>query len=197
MSGVGKLSFKGDKPKKKKREREAPEEANDDEDLEALAQESNEPLPGEGKLTSSGVVVMGHDSNFTAQLAVGDSLLVTVSDKFRNTQEEETRVVNMVLGRTSLNLEAPFSCDLTAPTAFLVLKRAPDIEALKAARSAAARRNLLRLASAAARSQRIDLSPAAPCASARRCRGEGTAEAAGEGGVDGHLQGERTHTHRR
>ena len=79
---VSKLSFKGDKPKKKKkRDRE---DAGDDDDEEALAQAavSNDPLPGEGKLTSSGVVVMGHDTNFAEQIAVGDSLLVTVSDRF-------------------------------------------------------------------------------------------------------------------
>ena len=36
----------------------------------------------------------------------------------------------------SLNLVAPFSCDVTSPTSFLILKRAPDIEALKAAKQA-------------------------------------------------------------
>jgi hypothetical protein len=138
---VSKLSFKGDKPKKKKkRDRD---DAGDDDDEEALAQAaavSNDPLPGEGKLTSSGVVVMGHDTNFAEQIAVGDSLLVTVSDRFRNTHDDEMRVVNMVLGRSSLNLSAPFSCDLTAPTSFMVLKKAPDIEALKAARAAEKKR---------------------------------------------------------
>lgn len=134
----GKLSFKGDKEKKKKkREREPVED--DDDDLPLPT--STEPFAGDGKLTTSGVVVMGHeDSNFAGQLAVGDSILVTVSDRFRNTQDDETRVVNMVLGKTSLNLEAPFSCDVTAPTSFMVLKKAPDLEALKAARAAEKRR---------------------------------------------------------
>ena len=134
----GKLNFKGDKPKKsKKREREAV----DDDDDEVQLPTTVEPFAGDGKLTTSGVVVMGHeDSNFLAQLIVGDSLLVTVSDRFRNTQEDETRVVNMVLGKTSLNLEAPFSCDVNSPTTFMVIKRAPDLEALKAARAAERRR---------------------------------------------------------
>ena len=135
----GKLRLKGDKPKKKKRVREEEGGNDDDEDL-ALPEASTEPLPGEGKLTTSGVVVMGHGSNFSSQLAIGDSLLLSVSDKFRNTQEDETRVVNMVLGKTSLNLEAPFSCDVTSPTSYLVLKRAPDLEALKAARATERRR---------------------------------------------------------
>ena len=135
----GKLSFKGDKPKKKKREREE-QPGDEDDDLSALPV-TVDPFPGDGKLTTSGVVVMGHEgSNFAAQLAVGDSVLVTVSDRFRNVQEDETRVVNMVLGKSSLNLEAPFSCDVTAPTSFMILKKAPDIEALKAARAAERKR---------------------------------------------------------
>ena len=71
--------------------------------------------------------------DFAAELQVGDSLLVTVVDRFRNTRLDESRVVNMVLGKTSLNLEAPFSCDLTAPSQFMFVKRAPDVEALRAA----------------------------------------------------------------
>lgn len=140
MSVVGgKLSFKGDKPKKKKkREREDEGDGGDDDDLLALQAAgaiSADPVAGEGKLTTSGVVVMGVGTNFASELAVGDSLLVTISDRFRNVQSDETRIVNMVLGKTSLNLEAPFSCDVTAPTSFMFVKKAPDIEALRAARA--------------------------------------------------------------
>lgn len=139
----GKLSFKGDKSKKKKkREREEDHGAGsggeDDEDLLALQAQgaaSTDPVAGEGKLTTSGVVVMGLDTNFSKELSVGDSILVTVSDRFRNIQSDESRVVNMVLGRTSLNLEAPFSCDVTRPTSFMVMKKAPDIESLRRARA--------------------------------------------------------------
>lgn len=46
----GKLKLKGDKPKKKKREREAEEQ---DDELVLPEDISNDPLPGEGKLTSS------------------------------------------------------------------------------------------------------------------------------------------------
>ena len=34
----------------------------------------------------------------------------------------------------SLNIEAPYTCDVTSPTVFMVLKRAPDLEALRAAK---------------------------------------------------------------
>jgi hypothetical protein len=141
----GKLKLKGDKPKKKKK-REREDDAGDDDDnddlasLQAQGQLQNDPVPGEGKLTTSGVVVMGADTNFASELAVGDSLLVTISDRFRNVQSDESRIVNMVLGKSSLNLEAPFSCDVTSPTSFMVLKKAPDLEALRAARAEEKRR---------------------------------------------------------
>lgn len=124
------LRFKGDKPKKRKKERE-PEE---DEDVLALPEYSAEPQPGQGKLTSSGVVVMGHETDFKAEVAVGDSLLVNISDRFRNTQQAESRIINMVLGKGSINLEAPFSCDVTAQTSFTFVKKAPDLEALREAK---------------------------------------------------------------
>ena len=141
----GKLRLKGDKPKKrKKREREEDNcDDDDDADLVALQEQGalqNDPVAGRGKLTTSGVVVMGVDTDFSSELTVGDSLLVTISDRFRNVQSDEVRVVNMVLGKSSLNLEAPFSCDVTNPTSFMLLKKAPNLEALRAARAEEKRR---------------------------------------------------------
>ena len=129
------MTFKGDKEKKKKKKRERDGDGDEisPQELAALTSMPSE-LPGEGKITTSGVVVMGIDSDFDAQVAVGDSIFVTVSDRFRNLQTDESRVVNMVLGKGSLNIAAPFSCDITSPTAFLVHKKAPDLEALRAAK---------------------------------------------------------------
>ena len=137
----GKLKLKGDKKKKRKHREE--EEDDDEDDAALLAQlpsYSADPQLGDGKLTSSGVVVMGVGTDFSAALAVGDTLLVTVTDRFRNTQSDEERVVNMVLGKTSLNVAAPFSCDLTSPTSFMFVKKAPDVEALRAAKKEEKRR---------------------------------------------------------
>eukprot|EP00966_Prymnesium_polylepis_P101261 2345226-Prymnesium_polylepis.1 len=94
----GKLKLKGDidKPKKKKKQRD------DDDDDEApieMPEYSADPVAGTGKVTSSGVVVMGSETDFSKELEVGDTLLVTVTDRFRNTQADESRVVNMVLGK--------------------------------------------------------------------------------------------------
>lgn len=132
----GKLKLKGDAPKKKKRKHREREDLGGDSDGDdvELPAHSADPVPGVGKLTTSGVVVMGHETQFDTQLEVGDSLLVTISDRYRNTQTDEQRTVNMVLGKTSLNVTAPFSCEVTTPTSFLLLKAAPDIEAIRAAR---------------------------------------------------------------
>merc|ERR1719446_735463 len=137
----GKLKLKGDQPGGGKKRKERLAEGDDDEDDEAaaaamLAAYSADPVAGTGKLTSSGVVCMGAEgSDFPSEIGVGDSIVVTVSDRYRNTQSDEARVVNMVLGKTSLNLEAPFTCDLTSPSSFMVIKKEPDLESLKAAKA--------------------------------------------------------------
>ena len=132
----GKLKFKGDKEKKKKKKKRELEDEDEDLSDSALMLLADAPseLPGQGKISTSGVVVMGHESDFSSQITVGDSLFVTVYDRFRNTQTDEARVVNMVLGKTSLNIAAPFSCDITTPSAYLVQKKAPDLEAIRAAK---------------------------------------------------------------
>eukprot|EP00308_Calcidiscus_leptoporus_P013410 CAMPEP_0119362504 /NCGR_PEP_ID=MMETSP1334-20130426/9552_1 /TAXON_ID=127549 /ORGANISM="Calcidiscus leptoporus, Strain RCC1130" /LENGTH=215 /DNA_ID=CAMNT_0007377725 /DNA_START=6 /DNA_END=653 /DNA_ORIENTATION=- len=134
----GKLKLKGEKKSSKGKKRSAagepvpPDDGDGDEDGSGY---SADPLPGTGKLATSGVVVMGVDTEFTKEVAIGDTLLATVVDRYRNTEAQESRVVNMVLGKSSLNLEAPFSCDVTSPVAFLVIKKAPDVAALKQARA--------------------------------------------------------------
>mmetsp|Transcript_16278 Transcript_16278/g.52206 ORF Transcript_16278/g.52206 Transcript_16278/m.52206 type:complete len:221 (+) Transcript_16278:92-754(+) len=145
----GKLSLKGGggegrldgirkkkKQKKKKRDQTADgADGGSDSELE-VPEWSDTPLPGTGELTSSGVVVMGHGTAFDRELTVGDSLLVTVTDRYRNTTTDESRVVNMVLGKGSLNLTQPFSCDVSAPISFMFVRKAPDMEALRAERDA-------------------------------------------------------------
>jgi len=136
------LKLKGEKKKEGKRKRraevtegsDADAAGADDEELQMMSSISSDPVPGSGKLATSGVVVMGLDTDFTKEITVGDTLLVTVVDKYRNTEAQESRVVNMVLGKTSLNLAAPFSCDITSPVVFLIIKKAPDLSALRRAR---------------------------------------------------------------
>ncbi len=124
----GKLSLKGveeglEKKKKKKKRKHREEGADGGSDDEFVAPEwSDTPLPGAGKLTTSGVVVMGHGTRFDAELSIGDTLLVTVTDRYRNTSMDEARVINMVLGKGAINLEQPFSCDVSSPAAFLYVR---------------------------------------------------------------------------
>jgi hypothetical protein len=114
--GVGK---KKKKSKKDKDRRDAA--AASDEELE-IPEWSEDPMPGTGALTSSGVVVTGVGTAFDKELAVGDSILITVVDKYRNTTSDEIRVVNMVLGKSSLNLQQPFTCDVSTPSNFMFVK---------------------------------------------------------------------------
>ena len=68
------------------------DDGDDDEDLAlqaAVSAAAAGPAPGKGRLTTSGVVVMGVDTDFSAEIKVGDSLLVTVSDRFRNMTTDE------------------------------------------------------------------------------------------------------------
>ena len=129
------LRFKGDAPKKKRKERSTEPEDDEEGDLAATeAEYSAVPISATGAIMSSGVVVTGIDTDFPKELELGDTVLATVSDRFRNTTSDEARVVNMVLGKNSLNLNAPFSCDLTSATPFMVVKKKPDLEVLRAAR---------------------------------------------------------------
>eukprot|EP00965_Chrysotila_dentata_P207801 6184339-Pleurochrysis_carterae.AAC.2 len=106
----GKLKLKGEKKKEGKRKRraevtegsDADAAGADDEELQMMSSISSDPVPGSGKLATSGVVVMGLDTDFTKEITVGDTLLVTVVDKYRNTEAQESRVVNMVLGKSAL-----------------------------------------------------------------------------------------------
>ena len=131
------LKFKGEAPKKKRKDRPAMPEDDEEGDLAAAeAEYSADPISATGAITSSGVVVSGMDTDFAKELEVGDTILATVSDRFRQTTSDEARVVNMVLGKHSLGVNAPFSCDLTSATPFMVVKKKPDLEALRAARRA-------------------------------------------------------------
>ena len=131
------LKFKGEAPKKKRKDRPAMPQDDEEGDLAAAeAEYSADPISATGAITSSGVVVSGIDTDFAKELEVGDTILATVSDRFRQTSSDEARVVNMVLGKHSLGVNAPFSCDLTSATPFMVVKKKPDLEVLRAARRA-------------------------------------------------------------
>ncbi|KAG8462449.1 hypothetical protein KFE25_010274 [Diacronema lutheri] len=99
-------------------------------------------IDGTGTVQTSGTIVMGRETRFTEELAVDDSLALTVVDRFRGTSEHEARRVRMVVGDGSASLEAPFSCDVTERASFRVLKArpSPELVAEAAAKRAAERK---------------------------------------------------------
>lgn len=123
----GRLRLKGEDgvKKKKKKTRRVKEH---------IEKKANDEVPqtrviledGDGLVQSSSTVLMGTDTRFRSQLAIGDVILVTVVDHYEETTAEEEREVRMVVGDTSCNLSAPFSCDVTDPTPFRVRKVVTD-----------------------------------------------------------------------
>jgi hypothetical protein len=93
-------------------------------DIEDSAEPKIEILPGVGRITSSGTVIQGHYTEFMRQLNVGDALIIThpVSN------EEETKIVRMVLSNTSIGLSSAFSSDLITTTGFRYIKAPKDKE---------------------------------------------------------------------
>jgi hypothetical protein len=91
-------------------------------------------LVGTGRFLSSGTAVQGVETQFQAELKVGDALIV----RHPSTLQEETRIVTMVLSSISISVSSPFSTDLISATAFSFIS-APK-EQLDVAREADAKR---------------------------------------------------------
>ena len=145
--GRGQLVFKGEEPKKKKKnskhavessvivgESQAPPESNREEQgrkadegaatstiLPLSAPKTTASAPsiqsGTGKVTTSGTVVTGYGTQFTRQINVGDAFLGLIQGR------QEMRVVTMRLSDTSINLSSAFSSDLKHPTEFMYISK--------------------------------------------------------------------------
>lgn len=146
--GKGKLRFKGDAKKKKKKSKHAkltviehdsvsrsaeagpsssstPHSLTHNLSAERPAKKLNAEVPalqeGEGMIMSSGTVLMGHDTNFSEIINAGDAILVKVPSKSKdgsNTTVEEMRVITMRLSDASASISSAFSSDLKSPTSF-------------------------------------------------------------------------------
>jgi hypothetical protein len=81
---------------------------------------------GMGVITTSGTVVTGHDTRFQRELAVGDAILVKVTDTKTGEVQQEMRVLTICLSDTSLNLSSSFSQNLSQPTAFQFIRKPRD-----------------------------------------------------------------------
>lgn len=141
--GRGQLVFKGDKPKKKKKKSKHEQSSRDETTAEASAATGSSALPdetvehgekptastdpslptatavagptihaGRGTITTSGTVVTGYETKFTRDMRQGDALLVQIG------QQEEMRVITMLLSDISINLSSPFSQNMVKPVSY-------------------------------------------------------------------------------
>lgn len=85
------------------------------------------PCEGTGRISCSGTVVTGHDTQFTRELAVGDAILV----------KEEMRVITMLLSDTSLNVSSTFSNVISTPVSFSFMCKPRSQQAAKEKHAAA------------------------------------------------------------
>jgi hypothetical protein len=72
---------------------------------------------GTGRITTSGTVVTGLDTQFDKELSVGDAILAIIHGT------EELRVVTMRLSNTSLNLSSAFSDSIKQPQSFQYIRK--------------------------------------------------------------------------
>lgn len=147
--GKGKLIFKGDKVKSKKKKKSK----FSSKDLDVVAdtqrsavgdsqvleqkikstpqqQASSKPVIREGKglITVSGTVIMGHDTKFNSCLNSGDAILVQIPSKDGQSSREEMRVLTMRLSDTSASISSAFSHDLKHPTSFKYITKPRNLQ---------------------------------------------------------------------
>lgn len=164
--GRGLLVFKGDKPKKKKKKSKHDHERPNhdtsagtaiapplqvDECPHKPAAVASKPSSatvstavtapkihsGRGKITTSGTVVIGHDTKFTKDLRQGDALLVSIGG------QDEMRVITMLLSDVSINLSSPFSQNFMQPMSFRYIPKPRNTQReAKQAREKAARESV-------------------------------------------------------
>mmetsp|Transcript_31093 Transcript_31093/g.41125 ORF Transcript_31093/g.41125 Transcript_31093/m.41125 type:complete len:220 (-) Transcript_31093:614-1273(-) len=131
-SKPGRLVFKGGEAavftkKKKKKKRKKSSEDDKEKDVsgethpskETVKEEENlQLLVGTGRITSSGLVVHGYDTEFMNELSNGDAIMITHPTSLK----EETRIVKMVLSNISISISSPFSTDLITTCTFHYIK---------------------------------------------------------------------------
>lgn len=145
--GKGKLVFKGEKSKKKKKKvkHDISSETESSKLSSTSTYEGNTSMghitsskakkpeassapsiqKGTGSITSSGVVIHGLGTKFSSTIKSGDALLVDV--EVDGTSREEMRVVTMSLSDTSASISSAFSSDLKTPTPFKYIKKPKNV----------------------------------------------------------------------
>lgn len=83
---------------------------------------------GEGKITSSGTVLMGFETKFNSSINVGDAIIVEIPSDDGSSSREEMRVIAMRLSDTSASISSSFSKDLKHPTPFQFIKKPKNVQ---------------------------------------------------------------------
>jgi len=140
----GKLVFKGEKPKSKKKSKKIKVAASSSQLEPASAnpaaareQEAGKPasdqpkiVKGKGTITTSSNVVSGYGTAFNKQLHQGDAIMA----------DGEMRVVKMVLSPVSISISSAFSSDLRTPTEYQYISKPRDVASETANKLAKKRR---------------------------------------------------------
>jgi len=72
---------------------------------------------GTGRITSSGQIVTGYETEFLRELRVNDALIIT----HPSTLIEETRIIKMIVSNGGMSISSGFSTDLISTTKFRYL----------------------------------------------------------------------------
>ena len=152
MGKKGKLLFKGDnkRPKKKSKKSKTDREDSTGKDsgstqdvvasaptttthrtMAAATAATPTIQTGTGTITTSGTVVTGHDTKFEKEISIGDAILVTIHGNNNHASSspptEEMRVVTMRLSNASLNLSSAFSENLRDPQSFRYVRKPRNV----------------------------------------------------------------------
>eukprot|EP00555_Chaetoceros_dichaeta_P009272 CAMPEP_0198261636 /NCGR_PEP_ID=MMETSP1447-20131203/10324_1 /TAXON_ID=420782 /ORGANISM="Chaetoceros dichaeta, Strain CCMP1751" /LENGTH=251 /DNA_ID=CAMNT_0043949617 /DNA_START=77 /DNA_END=829 /DNA_ORIENTATION=+ len=108
------------------------------------SQTSNAPMVkiGQGKITSSGTVLMGHDTNFSSTLHAGDAIIAMIPISSSNSKvldgksgsattsnrREEMRVITMSLSNNSAAISTAFSQDVKTPMGFRYIAKPRNVQ---------------------------------------------------------------------
>ena len=146
--GKGKLIFKGEKVKSKKKkkskfsskdldvavdtQRMVVGDSQASEQIKSTPQQQATSKPvireGKGQITVSGTVIMGHYTKFNSCLNTGDAILVQIPSKDGQSSREEMRVLTMRLSDTSASISSAFSHDLKHPTNFKYITKPRNLQ---------------------------------------------------------------------
>ena len=116
FGGTRKKDKKEKKDKKKKKDKRSRTGKTKGDEDDALLLDRH---VGMGRIVTSGTTVTGHGTSFNTQFSAGDAIgvLHPVSEK------EELKLVQFVLGKTSISISSPFSTDISDGIEFFYLQQ--------------------------------------------------------------------------